>query len=193
MEEEEFHISLSALRAGDQAEWSRAYHPLSREVLRVAKANFRPELGIDPEDITQEVIALEVRPGLESNKETFANLRDFGNLLVLSRTIAKRRAIDAIRMVMRRPEYEMPENWEEWFAPDQGACVSIESLERIVALVDRLKPPKPEIFIDHFVFGYTYAEISENRGIPLGAVCSHFYRGLRELRDYLGGDGEGDL
>lgn len=167
--------------------WDRASGPLYSAVFGVLKKCLLPGLGVDPENIAADIIAREIYPGLRDRKDSFAKVNDFEHLLNLAKRIARLRAIDTIRSVKRRGESTLPEGWEDRRGgvggdeDDDGA----ESLDRFYALIFRLKPPKPDLFIDYFIGDLKYEEIARKHGLSLGTVCSHFSRGFKQIRGLL--------
>lgn len=49
-----------------------------------------------------------------------------------------------------------------------------------------LSPPHREVVVLHHYEGFTYAQIADLTGIPLGTVRSRLFHALRQLRDHLG-------
>lgn len=176
-------IRLSDLARGDEAAWKAAYPELYRQAWIVAKARLRSGLGVDIEGLASSVIADEVMPGLKKmSAQSFKDLRNFDDLIRLVRKIAAYRAISQIRWVQRRKEEEMPEDWD---LPQTVETGQDHGNEDFWLLVGTLKPPKPELFADYFLGDLKYPEIAEKHSMPLGSVCSHFKRGLDELRARL--------
>lgn len=185
MSADEFpEISLEALGRGDEAAWHEAHPVLFREAWITARGAMLPGFGIDAEDLAQQVITDEVMPGLRRPRQgSFQMIRTFADLVRLTKAITKLRAIDMIRKARRRREDALPEAWENLLGgTDDPADPNHETFWR---LVGRLKPPKPELFADHYIGGLGYTEISEQRSMPLGTVCSHMKRGHDVLRRLL--------
>ena len=179
---------LHRLAEGDEEAWREAYPVLYREILSVLRARVQAGHGLDLEAKAADIIVREMMPALKERRLSYGMLKNFEELRAMGRTIACRRSVDMIRRAQRRKEDDLPENHEQILPKDESAHREIESLERFEELIGRLKPPKPELFRDHFYAGMTYQEISDLRGIPLGAVCSHFYRGFKALRNELNND-----
>lgn len=185
-EEDAKPVSLNALAAGDEREWERAYQPLYDAIYPVLRAKVQSAFGVDWEDLVIQIITREIMPKLQTrDTDSFRQLRTFEDLLRLSKSMADKRGIDLIRKVQRKKEDALPEEWEQGGTePDSTA----EDLESFRYQVNTLKPPKPEMFELHFVHGHTYDEIAEIKGTTVGNVCSHFYRGFKELRKLREGD-----
>ena len=175
------HISLDALARNDEAAWNTAYPILYREIWIVLKARLRPGFGIDPEDLAVEIITEVIMPGLrDRHSDSFERVQTFEGLLKMAKSIAARRAVDAIRGIMRKKEDALPEGWEQLIGAEEAVIDS--NHEGFWQRVSRLKPPKPELFADYFIGGMSYLEIAKLREMALGTVCSHFKRGLDQLR-----------
>lgn len=187
-------ISLDDLADDDEAAWSEAYPILYREIHLAVRRVLSSNLRVDWDEIACSVITDEVRPGLRLRRtSSFRRLGNFSQLVVLSKGIAAKRSIDVARRNMRKGEQSLPEFWGETFESMATEGLEInEGMESFRRLVSRLKPPRPEIFFDHYVLGMTYAEIAEKHMIPLSTVCSHFRRGLKDLRDDFDDDMNGE-
>lgn len=178
-------ISLNELALGDDRAWRTSYPVLYREIMITLRSRLRAGFGIDLEDQVVGIITDELMPGLRDRRtESFQKLRSFGELIAMAKHIAKRRAIDAMRRVSRRGEVPLPEDWDQLLGAEDTDDSDPDN-EQFWNLVRVLKPPKPELFEDHFIGGMTYGEIAERRQMVLGTVCCHFKRGFDALRRLL--------
>ncbi len=173
-------ISLRALRANDSEAWKVAYDPLWRaalsSILRTLGAS-----GADAENIASDVLANEIVPGvLNPRTDSFNQISTFDDLLSVTRSISRNRAIDFIRRATRRPEVlvdVLPEP-----ALDHGGGAPADLMEIVMR---HLQPPDPELFHDRFVLGHTTREIAAQRGMSHGTIVSRFARALERLRHLL--------
>ena len=99
--------------------------------------------------------------------------------------IARRRLIDALRKVSRRPEVQMPE-----VGPDPSGRQHIDmelSVEAASAakLLEELRPEQREVIELSIYQGMTHQEIADATELPLGTVKSHIFRGLAAVRKSL--------
>lgn len=186
MDETEELISMDDLRKGCPIAWNQAYPRLYRAIYGVLKSMVRPGPGLDLEDIASELIANEILPDFREVAGAFADANDFRHLLNLAKKAAYFRAKDAIRRSGRRKESALPENWEEFLGgTHEDPFKAEEGLDKFHSLISILKPPKPDLFEDHFIRNLKYEEISKERKMPLNTVCSHFSRGKKQIRKFL--------
>lgn len=74
------------------------------------------------------------------------------------------------------------------FAPAADDVLAAEdSLKAVVSLVDTMTPRTREIFLMHYLEGYTYPQIAQQLGISVSAIEKHVARAMlaltQELRD----------
>ena len=173
-------VSLADLRANVSSAWHAAYPILWQAALGAIWVKLGP-VSADAENIAADVLAREIVPGvLQPRTDSFNQISSFDDLVGMTRSIAKNRAIDFIRRSARRPEVltdELPE-----VSPESCTKAPVDLLE----MVDRhLQPPDPELFHARFVLGHTTREIAALRGISHGTVVSRFARALEKLRHLL--------
>ncbi len=169
---------LNRLATDEDEAWNEAYLPLYQALWK--SVELFPGFGIDRDDLIQEVI-LEIRKNLMAGESgTLASVRNFEELTRMARRIAKCRKIDLIRSVKRKKEESLPEGWDEILGADEGGGSDL--LDNLVGLLNQLDPPKPEILKDHFIGGFTQAEIAARRNLRPGTVASHIFRGLKLLK-----------
>ena len=105
--------------------------------------------------------------------------------------IARRRLIDGLRRVTRRPEVQMLED-----APDPSGRQHIDmelsvEAQSAAKLLDELRPEQRKVIELSVYEGLTHQEISEAVGMPLGTVKSHIFRGLAAVRRTLAESSDG--
>lgn len=100
-------------------------------------------------------------------------------------SIARTRAVDAIRLE-RRPQPESPIADElDWQADPQDLLLALERTTRVHATLEKLDPLARQMIALAFFKGLTHTEIAAHAGLPLGTVKSHIRRAMRTLRETL--------
>ncbi len=99
--------------------------------------------------------------------------------------IARRRLIDGLRRVTRRPEVQMLED-----APDPSGRQHIDmelsvEAQSAAKLLDELRPEQKKVIELSIYQGLTHQEIADATELPLGTVKSHIFRGLAAVRRSL--------
>lgn len=169
--------SLASLRANDSRAWQAAYPLLWQAALAAVYAVLGP-VKADAENIAADVLAREVVPGvLRPQTDSFNQISSFDDLVGMTRSIARNRAIDFIRRSARRPEVLMDELPE--VSQESGSKAPPDLMEMVQR---HLQPPDPELFHARFVLGHTTREIAALRGMSHGTVVSRFARALEKLR-----------
>lgn len=109
--------------------------------------------------------------------------------------IARRRLIDRLRRLTRRPAASALPEWAE--AKDgaggggngAGAAERAAEIAEEAAIASRamnqLSPEQRRVLQLAVSFGYTHTQISEITGLPLGTVKTHVRRGLIKVREAL--------
>lgn len=115
-----------------------------------------------------------------------------GSELTFAMTIARRRLIDRVRRLGRRPPEEL--------LLDASAVVDRQTddelerqdeVRRAEAAMQQLRTEQRQVLELALGHGRTHVEIAAAIGIPLGTVKSHARRGLIRLREMLGADDGG--
>ena len=77
---------------------------------------------------------------------------------------------------------------EAWLSILEDPQRVIESLDdRVVQGLRRLAPTERECFLLRLLEGFSYKQIAEQLGLPMGTVMSHVYRARMKLRERLAG------
>jgi RNA polymerase sigma-70 factor (ECF subfamily) len=103
-------------------------------------------------------------------------------------TVARRRLIDVARRRRRRPEGELPEEFDVAAEPAPDEVERAEDVRAALAAVAELKPAAREVLRMAVVEGLTHDEIASTARLPLGTVKSHVRRGLERVRARLASD-----
>lgn len=104
--------------------------------------------------------------------------------------IARNTAIDAIRKRGRRDEVsdDVLADFED-SAPRADALVEQgQDSARVVDCLDTLEGEQKRSIREAFFGGFTYSELADRRGVPLGTMKSWIRRGLARMKECLGDD-----
>lgn len=100
--------------------------------------------------------------------------------------IARRRMIDRLRKQGRRPSAQTLDASPEPEVESSDTLIDEEQISIVLAAIDALDPPAPEVIKQSLMHGLTHPEIAEQSGLPLGTVKTHIRRGLIKVRQTLG-------
>lgn len=98
-------------------------------------------------------------------------------------TIARRRLIDRLRKIYRRPAaYSIEDIFET--APNvfESRIVTKIQAGRAVEAMKELRPEQREMMVLNIYSGMSHGEISEKLNVPLGTVKTHIRRGFKRVR-----------
>ena len=109
-------------------------------------------------------------------------------------TIARSRALDAVRSHIRtpQPQAQASETLDDCIASDDAGphdlLFAAQQGSALQAALEKLNPLRRQLVSLSFYRGLTQQEIAEQTGLPLGTVKTHLRRSLLKLRDSLGTD-----
>jgi len=180
---------LAALRAGNDAAWTVAFHHLWPVALRAAQ---HPQAGLtsgEAEDAASEALAQLV---------PLAHRAANGDeLKALAATIAYRRAVSMARhkSAAKRP---LSRCRDEQVAGGDGIAelsdpgrtpadiLALRDLLHLLhGLMAELDAETLALIEGKALNGFSYQELSKHYGLPLGTVCAKVARGLGKVRDAL--------
>lgn len=120
------------------------------------------------------------------NADHFEAGRDFAPWLA---TIARRSAIDVLRVERRRPSEPIGDRDQD--APDAlvqlpPSAEQIEAVWAVRAAIESLDDDEREIVRLQHVDGWSHSQIAERLGIAIGTVKSRSFRAHRRLANRLG-------
>lgn len=100
--------------------------------------------------------------------------------------IARRRLIDRLRKIYRRPVVQSIEDTFET-APNvfESQITTRIQASRAVEAMKTLRAEQREMMILNIYDGMSHGEISESLGVPLGTVKTHIRRGFKKVRDHF--------
>ncbi|HEX8059185.1 MAG TPA: sigma-70 family RNA polymerase sigma factor [Novosphingobium sp.] len=126
----------------------------------------------DVDDAVQETLL-----AIHRRRHTFDPHYGFGPWLA---AIAKRKWIDQLRMLGRRPTEELSNDLAEG---DHEASVTSASVLR--SLLQELRPAQAQAILLVKVQGYSIEEASRETGLSVSAVKMNIHRGLARLTAFL--------
>ncbi len=105
--------------------------------------------------------------------------------------IARRRLIDKIRYSTRRISADSLDDvlLEPFTRADKDLQMSVEAQEAAEAMRE-LRPEQQQVLRLSIIQGMSHQEISDATGMPLGTVKTHARRGILQVRERLGIDGQ---
>jgi RNA polymerase sigma-70 factor, ECF subfamily len=133
----------------------------------------------DAQDLVQEVL-LRVRRGLHSYQP--------GNLEGWLSRITTNTFLDQVRKQKRRPTVALPEDPDRVLAGSGGVDAEIAARDlpdHLQGLLLELPPDYRAVVVLKDVLSYSYEEIADIVGVPVGTVRSRIHRGRARLRDAL--------
>jgi RNA polymerase sigma factor (sigma-70 family) len=159
----------ASLQRGEPGALDRVYHTFAGPLLQLAtRITGSPESG---EDVVHDVfLAL---PG------AVLGYRETGQFNRWLRRIVARRAVDHIRLSVRRNEVVYDVEEESAYTTQQP---DVPTRLAIDAAIAALPDPLRAVFVLRAVEGYAHAEIAELLGIQRGTSEVRFFRAVRALR-----------
>jgi RNA polymerase sigma factor (sigma-70 family) len=169
---------LTRIAAGDETAVNDCINQYGNLIWALAK-KFTPKPE-DAEDAVQEIFM-----------EIWQNARRYDSAKASESTfisiIARRRLIDRLRKVYRRPAIQSIEDTFET-APnvfETQLNTKIQANQAVEAMKN-LRTEQREMMILNIYDGMSHGEISEKLNIPLGTVKTHIRRGFKRVREVIG-------
>ena len=94
--------------------------------------------------------------------------------------IAKRKWIDQLRSLRRRPTEELPDD-----LAIGGHEAAVTSASVLASLLDQLRPAQAQAILLVKVQGYSIEDVSRDTGLSPSAVKMNIHRGLTRLTDFI--------
>lgn len=169
---------LEAVGGGSKDALSLLFHRHGRVVFNVAWRILRDESEAD--DIRQEVfLYLFERPRLYDPRKATA--------LSWIVQVTYHRAIDRRRYLSFRQHYKLEALDEQRLGPPAAEVLTdqLDGTAILNKLRGQLTSDQQQTLELHFFEGYSFREIAEKSGQPIGNVRHHYYRALERLRSNL--------
>jgi RNA polymerase sigma-70 factor (ECF subfamily) len=173
-----FAATLEGAKSGDQEAFARLFRDLQPALIRYLRVMTRAAA----EDLAAETW-LDVVRGLGRFSGDEHGFRSW------IFTIARRRQIDALRSIARRPVELLTEDADPPDRDPQDAVAAAAeeniALENALSSIARLPPAQAEVVMLRAVAGLSVAEVGRVVGRRPGAVRILAHRGLRRLAEEL--------
>lgn len=173
--------AFEALRAGEESALADIYQLTSAKLFGICLRILDDRS--EAEDALQDVYV-----SLWRNAASFD--ADRASPISWLATFARNRAIDRLRSSRRLREAVSIEDAPERADDRPGAfalAAAAEQHERLYACMDLLKVEQRETIRAAFLQGFTYRQLAERAGKPLGTMKSWIRRGLQQLKTCLEG------
>ena len=170
---EAFPDEWAGLMAAAQDGHGGAYRRLLSEVANWSQRYFQRRLPLgDVDDAVQETLL-----AIHRRRHTYDPRYPFAPWLA---AIARRKWIDQLRSLGRRPTEELPEHLS---VGDHE--VSIMSASVLASLLEELRPAQAQVIALVKLQGYSLEEASQETGLSLSAVKMNIHRGLARLTAFI--------
>jgi RNA polymerase sigma factor (sigma-70 family) len=168
-----YDLILPKVAAGESHAMEDCIHRYGSVVWAIAKRYLRD--SPEAEDLVQEVFT-EIWKKAGSFDPKIASELTFVGM------IARRRAIDFLRRIGRRPGFESLDAAESLPEPTSEVSSVVIDSELVKSSLEELPQDTRQLFRLFFENGFTHPEIAAKTGIPLGTVKTKLRRGLLALR-----------
>ncbi len=169
---------VKKLQAGERTAFAELLHLYEPKVFRLAKRYARNEA--DAEDLTQDIFLA-----------VYKSIRNFGGRSRLSTWIF-RVALNHCMEYHRRMRPEAVSLDETIFLASNSLSADPERVleadilsESILAALKQLSSSHREVVEMHELYGFTYPEIAEMLGVPVGTVKSRLFHAMKNLKTLL--------
>jgi RNA polymerase sigma-70 factor (ECF subfamily) len=176
---DELRHLLQQVSAGDRRAFLALYDRFASRVYGLALHMLRDQMAA--EEVAQETFLK-----LWTRADTFRPEK--GTFVAWLLTIARRTALDRIRLESRRPAIaEPPPEIEDWSHLPHPNSTSDEARWGTVRFaLAQLPQEQQEVISLAFYYGLSQSQISEQLNIPLGTVKTRVRLGMDKLREALG-------
>jgi RNA polymerase sigma-70 factor, ECF subfamily len=171
-------ILLALVGNGDKESLSVLFQRHARAVYNVSRRILKDDS--EAEDLLQELFLF-----IFQKAQTFDPAKSSASSWIIQ--MAYHRAIDRRRYLSFRQHYKTHELDEDRLIGNRGQ-ISIDELAGRVLLIKlrkELSADQQQTLELHFFEGYSFHEIAEKTGQPLGNIRNHYYRGLERLRSHI--------
>lgn len=166
---------LKRIAAGDQTAVEECISQYGNLVWALAKkySTTREDAEDAVQEIFTEIWQNAARYDVEKAKE-----------ITFIATIARRRLIDRVRKVYRRPNAFSMDEAVMSKSYEPSVYTKIEA-KQAVKVINELRPEQREMMYLNIYEGMSHGEISERTGVPLGTVKTHIRRGFKRVREVM--------
>jgi RNA polymerase sigma-70 factor (ECF subfamily) len=173
---------LQRIAAGDQSAVADCMDRYGDLIWSLARRFLRGH--IDAEDAVQDVF-IEIWSSAARFDPSIASEVAFVS------TIARRRLIDRIRKIERRPAGEPFDEFAANVTPEGSMSAGDHAdVQRVAEVMQEMDPKQQEILAMSVYEGYSHSEIADRLSMPLGTVKTKVRRGLVQIRDRLEASGD---
>lgn len=171
---------LARIAAGDETAVAECLERYGNLVWALAR-RFTP-YGADAEDAVQEVFM-----EIWQNARRYDSTKSSESTFIT--TIARRRLIDRLRKIYRRPVVQSIEDVFET-SPNvfENTLTTKIQARRAVEAMKSLKREQREMMLLNIYEGMSHGEIAEHLEMPLGTVKTHIRRGFQRVREVMNVD-----
>jgi RNA polymerase sigma factor (sigma-70 family) len=192
--------ALAELRSRDrrvsEGAWSRAYKPMWDNAMVVIYSRLKgAEHASHWEDVASKTVAEVVRGVIEERSDVLNQMKNFYDLLAVTRGKARQRTDDYLRAHYRRRRDDQNDSdglsasgpvsigiGPLWPKSPSSQMLSREEFDRFIS---QLPNPQPQIFENHFVLGHTAEEIGKKMNVSRNTILSHIHRGKQTIARWL--------
>lgn len=183
---QEDDISISALKAGDRAEFARLLEKYSEPIYRLALRMTGD--AQDAEDVLQETFLKAMRglPGFEgrSSLSTWLYRIGMNEALMVLRRRKNNLPLDPADEIDESEDIE-PRWFEDWCCQPEEELMSGETRKFMDLAVEKLTPTLRAVFLLRDVQGLSIKDTAESLGISESAVKVRLLRARLRLREIL--------
>jgi RNA polymerase sigma factor (sigma-70 family) len=165
----EWEALMTAAQAGHGGAYQRLLTELSAWLLRYFQRRLPPG---DVDDAVQESLL-----AIHRRRHTYDPRRPFAPWLA---AIAKRKWIDQLRSMGRRPSEELPAD-----IPTGDHEAAVTSATVLASLLDELRPTQAQAIMLVKLQGYSIDDVVQQTGLSASAVKMNIHRGLARLTAIL--------
>lgn len=168
---------LGRVALGDRRAFQNVYERTSNKLFGVC-------LGLLRERATAEEVLQEAYVKVWRNAGSYSQAKARPMTWLI--TIARNQSIDRLR-VQRSGDASLDEAGEvsDDNPSPESAAIASDERARLHDCIDALQPKHGDAVRSAYFGGYSYAELAEKQGIPLGTMKSWIRRGLIALKDCL--------
>ena len=154
-----------------------------KEIIENNKQNVRNIIRLITKE-TNEDLEQEVFVKVWKNQDKYTEKGSFKTWI---NTIAKNLSKDYLKSAYKRvqtnstADEEVINSIKDSKATPDGALMAKIRQKRIIQAIEELKPKFKEVIMLYDIEGYSYEQIAEELGVPIGTIKSRIYNAKKEL------------